>query len=79
MGSTWKVSAVCQPLDGSKRQSRSFFILIIPSFIIVLYWYKHYSSINATLEISQTKCKPIRINICIAYILCRYLRDTTEM
>ena len=76
-GKYMQSSAVCQPLDGSKIQSRSFYSYN-SSFIIVLYWYKHYISINATLEISQTRCKPIRINICIAYILCHYLNDTTE-
>ena len=70
-------SAVCQPLDGSKIQSRSFYSYN-SSFIIVLYWYKHYSSIKPILEISQTMCKPIRINLCTASILWHSHLDTTE-
>ena len=76
-GKYMESSAVCQPLDGSKRQSRSFYSYN-SSLVIVLYWYKHYSAINATIEISQTRCEPIRINLCTANILCHYLHDTTQ-
>ena len=40
------------------------------SLILVLYWYKGYSEINVSVMISQTKCKPVFINLCILHILC---------
>ena len=71
---------MCQPHDVSKRQSRSYYSHYT-SFIIVLYWYEHYSIINATLEISQTKCQLMEINICMMMTLCvygKFVNDTSQ-
>ena len=40
------------------------------SMVIVLYWYKDLSSINATILLSQTECKPIIIDPCILRYSC---------
>ena len=39
------------------------------SFNIIMYWYKEYGEISASLMISQTKCKPVFINVCLLNLL----------
>ncbi len=51
---------VCKSLGD---ESKHFFSLN-SSIMIVTYNYKHYSSISATVRISQTKCKPVQICDC---------------
>ena len=58
-----QTDTVCQNHDGTKDSSRSFYSYN-SSLILVLYFYKPYSTINATVNISQTKCQPVQIDIC---------------
>ena len=37
---------------------------------IVIYHYKHYSTLNVSLLISGTQCRPIKINDCVYHYLC---------
>ncbi len=41
------------------------------SLLIVMYWYAPHSVINATLKVSKTKCKAVRINSCEFYKACQ--------
>ena len=54
---------LCQNHDGIKYPSRSFYCHN-SSLSLVLYWYKPYSTINVTVNISQTKCQPVPIKFC---------------
>ena len=60
---------ICESNYGSDSQFISFYSQN-SSLILVLYWYKGYSEINVSVMISQTKCKPVFINLCILHILC---------
>ena len=55
--------------DGAKEPSPSFYSHN-SSLTLVLYWYKPYSTIYVTINLSQTKCKPVRINVCEYDITC---------
>ena len=60
---------VCKNHDNSVELSRSFYSQNA-SLKLVLFWYPHYSRVNASLIASVTKCKALQIDICTLYYLC---------
>ena len=54
---------ICEVNSVSRGQSISFYSSN-SSLILVMYWYKKYSEIDASVMVSQTKCKPVIINPC---------------
>ena len=40
------------------------------SLILIVYWYKEYGEMNASVMVSQTKCKPVIMNPCHFNIFC---------
>ena len=40
------------------------------SLILIMYSYKEYGEINASVMVSHTKCKPVTINLCYLNLLC---------
>ena len=61
---------LCESHDGTKNPSRSFYSHN-SSLRLVFYWYRHYSAINLSVSISQTKCNPIEIDGCLYDKYCR--------
>ncbi len=62
---------LCTNHSSVVEQSRSFYSTG-PVLSIVLYWYKHHSSIHTTLNISRTTCHAATINLCRMM----YMHDT---
>ncbi len=61
---------LCEHHQGStKTNSRSFYSMG-DSLAVLLFWFKEYSSINATLTISCTKCSVVPICPCTFFLLC---------
>jgi len=70
LGNKYKESApLCESEIGYPGRS---FYSENSSLIMVLYWYKHLSSIETTLFISLTKCKAVEINTYALRSLCLY-------
>ena len=68
---------ICEHYYSSNSQSGSFYSKN-SSLILVMYWYKEYGEINASVMVSQTKCKPVVINLCYLNILCLRYRDKCQ-
>ena len=62
-------TTLCSDHVGSRRQSRNFYSHN-SSLTLVLYWYEPYSVINVTLNISQSACKTVWLDDCMATSLC---------
>lgn len=63
-GNSFKESDVlCTAHSAVNAQSRSFYSFGLRT-TVVLFWYKHYSSIQTTLEISTTECEIVHMNLC---------------
>ena len=60
-------SIICKSVSGNTRS----FYSQNSSLIILSYWYSQYSSVNASLRISQTKCKLLQIDHCKFDSLCQ--------
>ncbi len=45
------------------------------NLIVIFYWYQSYSEIETTLSLSETQCKPVRINSCTYHSLCDQLTN----
>ena len=61
---------ICKNNDKTKHSSRSFYSYN-STLTLILYWYKQYRTINVSLNISQTKCEPVEIDVCMYYKYCR--------
>ena len=48
------------------------------SLILVMFWYKGYNNINASLKISVTQCKPILIDLCVLHLFCVKTENCTS-
>ena len=68
---------LCENHDGNKISSRGFYSYN-SSLIIVLYWYQSYKMITTSVNISQTKCKPVQIDICKYRSVCPFSRITIQ-
>ena len=58
-----KSLTVCESIDIFKGESRNLYSSS-SSLILILYWYKYYSSINITFNLSNTFCQPVHIDYC---------------
>ena len=56
----------------TKHPSRSFYSYS-STLTLVLFWYKQYSTINVSVMISQTKCEPVEIDVCMYSDYCAAL------
>ncbi len=59
----------CNNQSLSNEQNRNYYSSNA-SMILVLYWYEHYSSIHASLIISQTRCSPVVFEHCTSSAEC---------
>ena len=58
-----EVKTFCGSSNSSKSQSRSIFSWG-SSLIFVTYWYKFYSNILVKVNVTDTRCKSIKVDIC---------------
>ncbi len=58
-----EVGLFCDDHDSSEGLSRSMYSQNA-SFLLVLYWFRSYSDISVTLEISSTQCSSVRYDSC---------------
>ena len=61
------IKTICESNNDSVGQSIYSYN---SSLILVIYWYKGYSKINTSVIISQTKCKPVLIDLCWMHKMC---------
>ena len=61
----------CPEFDASTNQLMRSFYTKNQYLCIVLYWYHGYSTISATLTVTTTKCKGVKVDLCY-YNLCLY-------
>ena len=40
--------------------------------LLVVYCYKEYGILNLTMQLSTTKCEPVKINTCALSVLCKF-------
>ncbi len=60
---------LCQSEDQRKAQQRSFYSTQ-SSIYVVIFWYKNFSAMDISLNISQTACTPVRVCECTYFSLC---------
>ena len=68
-----EVKTLCHSFKGVKYQS--FYSKNASFLIFMIYMYKEYGKINITIYLSQTKCRPITINVCSFDIPCEYSQN----
>ena len=62
---------ICSDINSSLHSSMLNFHTRGSSVYMVLYWYKGYTNINATVNVSVTKCIAVYLNICEYHQKCR--------
>ena len=60
---------VCEHYHGTEHPRK--FYSHKSSLILILYWYKMYSKINITVDISSTSCELVNIDICHYHNVCK--------
>ena len=65
-----EVATICEPHNSIISHNRNIFSHS-SSLIIVAYWYKNYSSISVSLNVTSTVCQSIQIDICKFQIRCQ--------
>ncbi len=66
----YKESAtLCEPQEGSSKYNRNFYSFN-SSVLAILYWYKHHCNMSVTINISQTRCKPVQFDHCFFDAFC---------
>lgn len=68
---------LCQSHNGAEQPNRSFYSQN-SSLTLALYWYKSYSTINATVMMTQTKCESVVIDTCYFGHYC-YGKSTSKI
>ncbi len=63
------ISTICFSFRGYKHQN---IYSQTPKVILVFYEYSEYTSLNATLTLSQTNCRSITLNTCLFMFSCSY-------
>ncbi len=69
-------ATLCEPHDERLAQSRLFYS-VHSSLMVVVFWYREYSTVNATVNISPTECKTVQICECTFESHC-YLAGNSE-
>ncbi len=69
-GDRYKESIPLCKVHGGTKMSNRHFYSDNSSLLIVVFWYKHYSSINISIMATQTKCKALQICPCAYNYYC---------
>ena len=71
------IDVLCSDFKTHSGTSLSSYYTRGSSLFLVLYWYKSYTLITATILVNITKCPAVHLNICKYYHYCSY--ETPEM
>ncbi len=66
-----QIASLCKTHNEDVTRPKNYYS-INSSVVIVLFWYKHYSSVSSSIQISHTKCKPVEICDCSLALYCEH-------